>query len=336
MDSLAQIGVFFAEALIIFLVIGGIILMIAMAALKGKNHNSIEIDLLHKKYKEYATLLRFNTLNKSDLKAEKKKLKEESKKEDDDLKNKIYVLDFDGDIKASQAENLREEITAVLTVATPQDEVVIRLESPGGVVHGYGFAASQILRLREKNIPITVCVDYVAASGGYLMSCVANQIIAAPFAILGSIGVVAQVPNFYRFLRKHDVDYKEYTAGNFKRTVSLLGEITEKGEQKFKEQLEDTHALFKTFVGQFRPQLNMDEVATGEYWYGLKAKQLGLVDKIETSDDYLMTKSKDSQIIHIKYQIKESFQEKISSIMGQAFEKSLLKIWALINKQTLQ
>jgi serine protease SohB len=184
-----------------------------------------------------------------------------------------------------------------------------------------------LLRVRELNIPLTICVDKVAASGGYLMSCVANQIIAAPFAIIGSIGVVAQVPNFNKLLKKYDVDYKEYTAGDFKRTVSIFGEITPKGEQKFVDQLEDTHKLFKEFVSHYRPNLNLSEVATGEYWYGERAKKLGLIDKIQTSDDYLLAAFKDeTPIYEIKHEKKRPLSEKISDIMGQALAKGLGKI----------
>ncbi len=236
------------------------------------------------------------------------------------------MIDFEGDIKASAVENLREEVTAVLTIATPQDEVVVRVESPGGVVHGYGLAASQLLRVREKNIPLTVCVDKVATSGGYLMSCTANKILCAPFAIVGSIGVVAQVPNVHRVLKKFDVDYKEYTAGEFKRTVSLLGEITPKGEEKFKEQLEDTHILFKGFVQKFRPQLNINEVATGEYWYGEQAIGKKLVDEIRTSDDYLLSLSEKHQVVKVTYEHHQSFSDKLTGIVGKAFKKGSLAL----------
>ena len=136
------------------------------------------------------------------LKAQKKKHKQEVKAAkakaklatpQSDAKPRVYVLDFKGSMDAHEVASLREEVTAVLAVATPQDQVVVRLESPGGVVHGYGLAASQLQRLREKQIPLTVAVDKVAASGGYMMACVADKIVAAPFSIIGSIGVVARI-----------------------------------------------------------------------------------------------------------------------------------------------
>ncbi|MGK3627588.1 protease SohB, partial [Acinetobacter sp. A11] len=149
---------------------------------------------------------------------------------------KIFVLDFKGDIQASAVENLREEITLILATAKAgRDRIVVRLESPGGMVHGYGLAAAQLVRLRDAGFHLTICVDKVAASGGYMMACIANEIIAAPFAIVGSIGVVAQVPNFNRLLKEHNVDFELYTAGQYKRTVTMFGENTPEGKAKFEE-----------------------------------------------------------------------------------------------------
>ncbi|ETR93893.1 protease SohB [Acinetobacter lactucae] len=202
---------------------------------------------------------------------------------------KIFVLDFKGDIQASAVENLREEITLILATAKAgRDRVVVRLESPGGMVHGYGLAAAQLVRLRNAGFHLTICVDKVAASGGYMMACIANEIITAPFAIVGSIGVVAQVPNFNRLLKEHNVDFELYTAGQYKRTVTMFGENTPEGKAKFEEELQQTHVLFKHFVEKYRAQLNVDKVATGEHWYGEDALDLNLVDKLQTSDEYLL------------------------------------------------
>ena len=202
---------------------------------------------------------------------------------------KIYVLDFKGDMAASAVENLREEITLVLATAKAgRDRVVVRLESPGGMVHGYGLAAAQLVRLRDAGFHLTICVDKVAASGGYMMACIGNEIISAPFAVLGSIGVVAQVPNFNRLLKEYNVDFELYTAGQYKRTVTMFGENTEEGKAKFEEELQQTHVLFKHFVEKYRPQLNVEKVATGEHWYGQDSLHLNLVDKLQTSDEYLL------------------------------------------------
>lgn len=329
MDALQSIGIFAAQTFLILFAILAVILVIALLAAKAGNKPQIEIEILNKKYKDFRNLLKEETLSKTERKELKKKLKAENKDQENqsrDQDKKIFVVDFHGDIKASAVENLREEITAVLTIAKPSDEVVVRIESPGGVVHGYGLAASQLLRVREKQIPLTICVDKVAASGGYMMSCTANKILCAPFAIVGSIGVVAQVPNLYRVLKKFDVDYKEYTAGEYKRTVSLLGEITEKGEEKFKAQLEDTHILFKDFVHKYRPTMNISDVATGEYWYGEQALKKGLVDEIRTSDDYLLALSEKHQIVKVKFEHKESLSEKLTGVLGKALHKGGLSL----------
>lgn len=329
MDFLSEIGLFSLKALVIFTFTAGVLLVIGLLAMKSQFKTHLEVEKINDKFKDYSKLLQHQSLDKNGLKDLKKKLKEEKKKSDTEgKKNKLYVLDFKGDIKASQVENLREEISAVLTEATTADEVLVCVESPGGMVPHYGLGASELLRLREKNIPLTISVDKVAASGGYLMACTANKIICAPFGIVGSIGVVAQVPNLNRLLKKFDVDFKEYTAGEYKRTVTMLGEITPKGEEKFKEQLEQTHVLFKDFVKTHRPQIDPEKVATGEYWYGQQALSLNLIDSIKTSDDYIMEAAKNRLVIKVKYEKKQPFSEKISGILGSAIEKAFDQIVA--------
>ena len=336
MEMLQHIGIFFAEALIIVLAIIAVLLTIASLALKGKGKDAFEIELLHEKYEDQTQALKESFLTSAEIKKEHKRLKKDLKKKEKDASDekksrRIFVIEFlHGDIKASASENLKEEVNTVLGVATALDEVVVKVESPGGLVHSYGYAAAQLLRIREAQIPLTICVDQVAASGGYLMACVGHKIIAAPFALIGSIGVVAQVPNFYRLLKKHDVDYKEYTAGDYKRTVSLFGEITEKGELKFKEQLELTHQLFKSFVSRFRPHMDLSKVATGEFWYGENAKTLGLIDDIKTSDEYIVNLAKDHQVVKISFEHKPSLMEKISenisATISKAFSLTLSKM----------
>lgn len=334
MEMIQTIGIFFAQTFIIVLAIIAVLITIASLALKNKNRNLFEIELLHERFEDQTQALKEAFLTSSEIKKEHKRLKKESKSKDKSLDKKparrIFVIEFlNGDIKASDSENLKEEVNTILGVATAQDEVVVKVESPGGLVHSYGYAAAQLIRLREAQIPLTICVDQVAASGGYLMACVGSKILAAPFALIGSIGVVAQVPNFYRLLKKHDVDYKEYTAGDYKRTVSLFGEITEKGETKFKEQLELTHQLFKSFVSRFRPQLDLQKVATGEFWYGENAIGLGLIDEIKTSDEYLLALSRDHQVVKISFEQKPTFMEKLSD----SFSAGISKAFTLVFKK---
>lgn len=292
-----------------------------------KSTDDLEIELLNDKWNSWSWALKSLKLPKKAFKRQWKLAQKELKSKSllDEQKT-LFVLNFKGDLTASGVEGLRNEVTAILHSATAQtDEVLIQVTSAGGSVQDYGLAASQIKRLRDQNIRVTVSVDTIAASGGYLMACVAESIIASPFAIVGSIGVVAQFPNFHRLLKKWDVDYKEYTAGEFKRTVSLLGEIQPKGEQKFLDQLEQTHQFFKNYVQQYRPKVDIESLATGEYWYGQKAHELGLVDQVMTSDEYLMSYfSKGYQIVSIKLKTKKSWSHRISEGALTAVEHKVL------------
>ncbi len=257
-------------------------------------------------------------LNKKQAKARKAR---------DRADRRVFVLDFAGDMAASAVEHLREEITLVLSMARAgQDEVVIRLDSPGGLVHGYGLAAAQLARLREAGFDLTVCVDRVAASGGYMMACIAQKIVAAPFAVVGSIGVVAQLPNFHKLLQRFDIDYDVYTAGEYKRTVTLFGENSDSGKAKFEAELQQTHALFKHFVEKYRPQMNVDAVATGEHWYGEDALKLHLVDELKTSDAYLLSLLSSHDIYALHSRRKPTLAEKL----GLAAAQMSRELWPLV------
>jgi serine protease SohB len=237
-------------------------------------------------------------------------------------RQRVFVLKFPGDLRASQVEMLREEISIILGIARPGvDEVVIRIESAGGMVHSYGLAAAQLTRLRDKDIRLTATVDKIAASGGYLMAAVADRIIAAPFAIVGSIGVVAQIPNFHRLLKKNDVDLELHTAGEHKRTLTMFGENTESGRSKFREELELTHRLFKQFVARYRPAMDMERVATGEHWYGEQAIGLGLVDRLQTSDDLLLGLCAEADVYEVSFSRREPISRRLTLAVGQALER---------------
>ena len=256
---------------------------------------------------------------KQRLKAEKAALKRSSNEADPKALpiSRVFVLNFDGDIEASAVSSLRQEVTAILAVASAEDEVLLRLESAGGVVHGYGLAASQLRRITKQGIKLTVSVDKVAASGGYMMACIADRIIAAPFAVLGSIGVVAQVPNFNRLLKSQKVDVELHTAGAHKRTLTMFGENTDEGRQKFRAELEEVHQLFKVFVRDNRPQVDIEVVATGEAWYGQRALEQQLIDEIQTSDEYLIEKMPTAAVYEIVYEIQQSKIEKLVKRFAQ-------------------
>ena len=332
-EYLADYGLFLVELMTIvalFLVIIAIVI-----SLKSRQHipvGELTITDLGEAFTDNTKKLAQFHLEENELKALEKKEKKakkvaekakakEAKKQKEDEDNtpaRLFVLDFNGDVSASETHSLREEISTILSVAKPQDEVLLRLESPGGVVHGYGLAASQLARLKQHHIPLTIAVDKVAASGGYMMACVANKIVAAPFAIVGSIGVVAQIPNVHRLLKKHDVDVDVMTAGEYKRTMTIFGENTRKGKKKFQQELEETHILFKNFVEANRPQVDIDTVTTGEHWFGEQAIALKLIDEIGTSDDLILEAIKTKKVLKIKYTVKKSLLQKI----GQQTEES--------------
>lgn len=309
MEFLLDYLLFLFKALTVVLAIGAVIVMIAMATVKPKaKKGELVFEDLSEDYQALVSGLQAELMDK---KAYKEWQKSAKKQLDTKPTNKLYVIDFHGSIDAKEVDALREEITAVLAVAQPSDEVLVRLESGGGAVHGYGLAASQLDRLRQQQIPLTIAIDKVAASGGYMMACIANKIISAPFAIVGSIGVVAQVPNFHQLLKKNHIEVEQFTAGEFKRTVTLFGENTEKGRKKFQHELEECHQLFKDFVHRHRPVLDIDQVATGEHWFGYQALQYALIDHIQTSDDYLLQQMATRQVYLVKYQLKKGLAEKV-------------------------
>lgn len=246
---------------------------------------------------------------------------------------RVFILDFEGDIKASATNSLRTEITALLSLAAPHDEVILRLESGGGMVNSYGLAASQLARIRQAGIPLTVCIDKVAASGGYMMACIANKIISSPFAVLGSIGVVAQLPNLHRLLKKYDIDFEVLTSGEYKRTLTVFGENTDKGRDKLQQDLETTHELFKNFVSSYRPKLNIDKVATGEVWLGINALENHLVDELKTSDEYLVSRAQQADLFHLQYVDKKSFRERVGIYLGASLDRFFLNWIGRLNQQ---
>ncbi len=318
-------GLFLAKTGTLVLALGVVLLMIGRARRSGQHvPERLEVVNLNDRFRSMAQTLQQATLPrqlfKKVLKKEKKALKQKNKRsasQKEDIRKRTFVIDFHGDIKATAVASLRETISAVLMEAKPADEVVLRLENAGGLVHEHGLAASQLARIREKGIPLVVTVDKVAASGGYLMACVADRILAAPFAILGSIGVLAQMPNFHGLLSRHGIEFEKIQAGRYKRTMTLFGENTEEDRAKMQEQIDEVHGLFQRFVEDFRPQLDMEQVATGEYWYGKQALDRKLIDAMQTSDDYLMAASEDSDIYLLKYSVKKRLSERFLSSMQQ-------------------
>ncbi len=335
MEFLYEYGLFVAKAatlVIAFVVVVSTIVGVASKQKQGKGQ--LEIVSISEQLKDITNYAKQVLLDKNALKKLAKEQKKEAKakskeKGDDTPKSRLYVIDFKGSMDANEVEHLREEITAILCVANKDDEVLVRLESGGGVVHGYGLAASQLQRIKEKGIKLTIAVDKVAASGGYMMACVADNLLASQFAYIGSIGVLAQLPNFNKLLKKNDIEFEQHTAGEFKRTLTVFGENNDEGRAKFKEEIEEIHVLFKDFVQSQRPDMNIDKVATGEYWPGIKAKALGLVDDITTSDDYILSHYPAREIFSVKYSVKKNVAEKLgmsaANVVVRVFMKSMNK-----------
>ena len=326
MEFLSEYGMFLAKAVTIvaavLVMVGGVVVLMARGSGQPESRGRLDIRHLNDDYDGMALALKAATLPKKAFKQFQKEHKAREKQREKVERRRLFVLNFHGDLRAAAVASLREEVTAVLTAAQPEDEVLVRLESAGGLVHGYGLAAAQLLRLRDRRIKLTVAVDKVAASGGYLMACVADRIIAAPFAILGSIGVIAQLPNFNRLLKKHDIDYEQFMAGEFKRTVTLFGENTDKGRHKFQEEIETTHALFKDFVKSHRPSLDLDQVATGEYWYGTRALEHRLADELRTSDDYLLDASASADLYEVTYTGRKPWLARLFTHASEALGRS--------------
>ncbi len=301
MHFLSQYGLFALESLTLVIAILLLVAGVLSLGRKPKNKDTVQIQSLDEHRDDIKHHIQKEITGK----------KPEKKKKDKTTPPSCFVLNFKGDIMASQVEQLRHEVSALLSVATEKDNVVVRLHSPGGSVNGYGLAAAQLQRIRDKNIPLTVCIDQIAASGGYLMACVANRIVAAPFSIIGSIGVVAQLPNFHRLLKKNNIDVELLTAGEYKRTLTVFGENTESGRKKFQQDLEKIHTIFRNYILTNRKQVDIEKVATGEHWLAIDAFGLGLVDVLQTSDDYLDEQRETYKTYELTLYVKQPLSAKL-------------------------
>ena len=328
-EFFAEYGLFLLKAVTIVGAIVVVVGTVAAASRKATMQEGLEIEHLNKKYQTLASALKQAILKKADRKAQVKadKVKAKAEAKSADTRPRSFVIDFKGDLKATAVASLREEVSAILEVAGPDDQVIVRLENHGGIVHEHGLATSQLVRIRDQGIPLLISVDKVAASGGYLMACVANRLIAAPFAILGSIGVIAQLPNFNRLLDEHGIDFEMITAGKYKRNVTIFGKNTDEDRAKLKEELEDVHSLFKDVVARYRQDLDLEKVATGEHWYGTRALELGLADELKTSDELLAELARDRDLYRVSYKIKQPLQKRILASVDTLLEKADAARW---------
>ncbi len=315
-EFLAAYGLFLAQlATFVLLVIVAVVII--MASRRRGHAEGLVVEHLNRRFEDAADELKLAIEGKGRYKKVVKARHKERKREDkarakdESGRPRVFVLDFKGDLRASAAASLREEVSAILRVAKPGEQVLLRLENSGGTVHEHGFAASQLTRLKQHGLKLAVAVDKVAASGGYLMACVADRLVAAPFAIVGSIGVLAQLPNFHRLLEEKGVDFEQIMAGRYKRTLTMFGKNTDEGREKLQQEVEDIHELFKSQIREHRPQVDLERVATGEHWYGIRALELKLVDELKTSDDLLLEAVKDHDLYHIAYKRRRSWQERV-------------------------
>lgn len=325
---LLEYGLFLAKALTLVAAAGALFALAISLSRRSHAEAHLEVRKLNDRFRERAAALKRATLPRSERKqlarAEKQRAKAEARAAKDSPRRRVFVLDFKGDIRATAVASLREEVSAVLAVATTADEVVLRLENFGGAVHEHGLAASQLQRLKDAGIPLKAMVDKGAASGGYLMACVADHIVAAPFAVIGSIGVIAQIPNFHRWLESRGVDYEQITAGRYKRTVTMFGRNTDEDRAKLREELEDVHALFKQVVARHRPALDLEAVATGEHWYGTRALELGLVDAIGSSDDYLIQSAASADVLQVTWRARPTVQQRLFAALRSGADEVAL------------
>ncbi|EHU5195337.1 protease SohB [Vibrio vulnificus] len=344
MEFLLDYGLFLAK--VVTFIVAIVVLLVLAKSLSSKSSatkGELEITNLSEQHKQTIEHLEHYLHDDAYLKARDKAAKKEEKEKDKQREKEVkkaakegtldhkrephlFVLDFNGSIDAKEVKSLREEITAILAVAGEGDEVLLRLESGGGMVHGYGLASSQLDRIKAAGLPLTIAVDKVAASGGYMMACVADKIVSAPFAIVGSIGVIAQIPNFNKLLKKHDIEFEQMTAGEYKRTLTMFGENTDKAREKFKQELEETHDLFKDFIRERRPELELEKVATGEHWFGTQAHSLGLVDEIATSDDLIVAACKEKTVLAVHYAQKKKLADKLAGSAAKVADSVILKL----------
>jgi serine protease SohB len=322
MEFVLQYGLFAAKTATVIVAVGVLVALAASLSRRARQPDRLQVTRLNDRYQSLKQVLEASILPRRSFKAGEKARRQERKAlrkrsaEEAGRSRRVFVINFRGDIRASAVAALREEVTAVLTVARPEDEVVLRLENAGGLVHDHGLAASQLARIRSRGIPLTVAVDKIAASGGYMMACVGNRIIAAPFAVLGSIGVLMQLPNFHRLLQTHGVDFELLKGGEYKRKLTIFGENDDADRARMQQEIDDTHQLFKDFVGEHRPGLDIGTVATGEHWYGRRALELALCDELRTSDDYLLAASREAELYELAYTTKKPLTRKLTAIVN--------------------
>lgn len=339
-EWVAEMGTFLVQTTIVMVLLGIGLLLLVRSKEANDSGLKLHVQSLNEQRRLRGRRLRVTSTESGARKKLVKAFRQEEKARQKSAKQgkserqhaqKVWVLDFQGDLKASQTEQFAQEVSAIIDVAAADDEVVVRLESAGGLVHAYGLAAAQLARLQQAGLTTTVCIDKVAASGGYMMACTANHIKTAPFAVIGSIGVVAQVPNIHRLLKRHDIDVELLTAGKYKRTLTVMGENTQEGRDKFIEDLENTHQLFKDYVSRHRPNMNIDKLATGEIWYGSEALEQQLADSVGTSEAYLVERMAQAEVYQVKLEPPKTISRKVGLAVSAGVEHAIIKALGVVD-----
>lgn len=326
-DFLLDYGLFLAKLLTIAFIFTAIVMVLGNVKKMRLDEGGLKLTSLNEQFERHREQLLDELVDRKTRKEQIKAQKKSEKQQKEDVRPRMFVMDFDGDIEASGVGSLREQISAVLQVAQEKDEVLLRLESGGGLVHAYGLAASQLARLRTRQVRLVIAVDKVAASGGYMMACLADHLLAAPFAIVGSVGVVGALPNIHELLKRHAIEYEQHTAGKYKRTLTVFGENTEEGREQFKQELAVTHELFKAHIRAARPALDVEAIATGETWYGTQALEKGLIDAVGTSDDYLLAHKDSHAILLLENRETQNWLDKLKArFLGRVHSAQPLKM----------
>lgn len=164
--------------------------------------------------------------------------------------------------------------------------IVLRVDSPGGTVAASEEIATYV---KECEKPVVVSVGDVGASGAYMISSQADSIWANPGSSVGSIGVIAQIPNVSGLLDMVGVEFQTFTAGEYKDAGSAYRDLTKEEEALIQGEVEEAYDQFIDIVAEGRglERAKVEELAIGWTWSGVRAKELGLVDEVGTYRDAL-------------------------------------------------
>ena len=172
--------------------------------------------------------------------------------------------------------------------------VVMRINSPGGVVAPTQELHDAVLRLRQAGKPVVASLGAVAASGGYYVAVACDQIYANPGTLTGSIGVIMQLANLEQLMKKVGVDYVVVKAGQFKDVGNVARAMTPDERRVMQALLDDVHGQFIGAVATGRKLAREDVVrfADGRVFSGTQAKELRMVDALGGLEEAVLASAK--------------------------------------------